>query len=117
MYVIVGTEKLLLGFVRRDLRTAEAGADGIDEDQVGEAEPGAGIVGELRGIGGAVALSPNSDAWGRWRRGSERRRGAGPTVEGESDRTVWAVDVYAVQTTLPVFLPVSKTGSAPTVTV
>ena len=48
--------EVLLGFVLRNLRIAEAGAHRVDEHQVREVEPGARIVDRRRGIRWAVAL-------------------------------------------------------------
>ena len=92
MDVGVGGVELLLGFVGGDQGAAEAGADGVDEDEVGEVEPGAGIVGEGGGVGGTVAFVAECDVLGA--DGAEVEidgGGAGAAVEGEGDGAGGAV--------------------------
>ena len=64
MDIGVGGVELLFGFFGRDQRTAEPGADGIDEDEVGEVEPGAGIIEQAGGIRRAVAFVAELDVLG-----------------------------------------------------
>ena len=72
---------------------AEAGADGIDEDEVGEVEPRAGIVDEIGGVGGAVALVAGIKMLGADGAEVQIDRGrAGTAVEGEGDWTIRAFD-------------------------
>ena len=90
----LGAVEELLGLGFRDGGAAESGADGVDEDEVGEVEPGAGIVDQRGGIGGAVAFV--SDAFKMLGAdGAEveiDRRSSGASIEGEGDGTVGAFD-------------------------
>ncbi len=85
--VLLHAEKLFARLVVRDGRPAVAALDGIDEDEVGEVEPGVGVVDHLAGGEGelaAVAVIEHA--------GSERadlqisRARAGSAVEGDGDR-------------------------------
>ncbi len=82
-------EELLVGLVLLQQRARIAGADRIDEHQVGEVEPGTGIVVQADRVRRAVALGPELDALGP--DGAQvqiDRRGAGAAVEGEGHRPV-----------------------------
>ena len=71
-------------FVVGDEGLGEAGADGVDEDEVGEVEPGAGVVGEGGGVGGGVAGVAEGDVLGAdGAEVEEAGGGAGAAVEGE----------------------------------
>ena len=79
-----GGEEEFFAFVVGDEGLGEAGADGVDEDEVGEVEPGAGVVGEGGGVGGAVASVAEGDMLGA--DGSEVEEAGGrarAAVEGE----------------------------------
>ena len=79
-----GGEEELFAFVVGDERLGEAGADGVDEDDVGEVEPGAGVVGEGGGVRGAVAGVAEGDVLGAdGAEVEEAGGGAGAAVEGE----------------------------------
>jgi hypothetical protein len=62
VYVGIGSVELLLGLDRRNQRPAVTGSYGIDEHQVGEIQPRARIVGQLRRIRRAVSLHAELDA-------------------------------------------------------
>ena len=86
-----GAVEELFGFGLRHLGSAEAGADGIDEDEVGEVEPCAGVVDEIGGVGGAVAFVAGVEVLGADGAEVQIDRGcAGTAVEGEGDRPVRA---------------------------
>src|SRR5580704_12712346 len=52
----LGAVEELFGVGFRHRRGAESGADRVDEDEVGEVEPCAGVVDEPDGIGGTVTF-------------------------------------------------------------
>ena len=86
-----GAEEELFAFRFGDAGAAEAGADGVNEDQIGEVEPGAGIVGEHGGIGGTVALVADGQMLGADGAEVEIDAGrAGTAIEGEGDGTIVA---------------------------
>ena len=90
--VLVGAVEELLGLVFRDEGAGEAGANGIDEDDIGEVEPGAGIVGEGGRVRGALAFGSKANAFGTDGAKVEVDRSrAGTAVEGEGDGTIWTV--------------------------
>ena len=67
----------------------EAGADGVDEDEIGEVEPGAGVVGEGCGVGGGVAGVGEGDVLGSDGAEVEVDGGCtGATVDCEEDGAV-----------------------------
>ena len=71
-------------------RAAPAGADRIDQHQVGEREPGVGIVAQLRGRGVAAVRSEIENARADQAEMQEGGRRAGAAVEHESKRPVRA---------------------------
>ena len=86
-----GAVEELFGFGLRHRGAAEAGADGIDEDEVSEVEPCAGIVHEIGGIGGAVAFVAGVQMLGADGAEVQIDGGcAGTAIEGEGDRPVVA---------------------------
>ncbi len=103
-----GAVEELLGFVLGDERAAEAGSDGIDENQIGEVEPGSGIVGERGRIGGAVSFIAGSEMLrADGSEVEEDRRCAGAAVDGEGYGAVCAVDGVGGVNDLPSLLAVA----------
>src|SRR5699024_3975066 len=91
--VRVGTVEQLGGLFLVHQGTAETGADGVDEDQVGEVQPGAGVVFQRGRIGGGVALVAEFHRLRADGAEVEVHRGrAGTTVECERHRAVFAGD-------------------------
>ena len=87
--VVVGGVEILLRLIGGYERPAEAGADRIDEDEIGEVEPRARIVGERCRIRRAVALIAEGDVLGSDRAEVQvHRRRAGAAVERDRHRPV-----------------------------
>ncbi len=79
----------MLGVVRLD-RAAPAGADRVDQHQIGEVKPGVGIVAQLRGRGVAPVRPEIEDARADQAEMEESGGCARPAIEHKSKRPVGA---------------------------
>ncbi len=89
--------------------------DRIDEHEVGEIEPGAGVIERVAGSEGLLPAAPNCTRFGPARPYSGKQRSTRPTVQRERDRPIGTGNSVGGELTLAITFPCSSsTGSDPT---